>query len=56
MDQVVATYPTLAAKSVLQGTLFEGQKQYVLHITKDVASTTTGPRSSSMPSTTPARS
>jgi hypothetical protein len=37
MDQVVAAYPSLAAKSVLQGTLFEGQTQYVLHITKDVA-------------------
>ena len=36
MDQVVAAHPDLASKSVLQNTLFEGQKQYVLHITKDV--------------------
>ena len=37
MDQVVVAYPTLASKAILQGTLFEGQKQYVLHITKNVA-------------------
>jgi hypothetical protein len=37
MDQVVAAHPDLAKKSILQNTLFEGQKQYVLHITKDVA-------------------
>jgi hypothetical protein len=36
MDQVVAAHPDLAAKSISQGTLFEGQTQYVLHITKDV--------------------
>ena len=37
MDQVVAAHPDLAKKSILQSTLFEGQTQYVLHITKDVA-------------------
>ena len=37
MDQVVAAYPNLAEKSVLQSPLFEGQTQYVLHLTKDVA-------------------
>jgi Zinc carboxypeptidase len=36
MDQVVAAHPDLAAKSTVEETLFEGQKQYVLHITKDV--------------------
>ncbi|HET9298782.1 MAG TPA: M14 family zinc carboxypeptidase, partial [Candidatus Polarisedimenticolaceae bacterium] len=36
MDQVVAAYPNLAEKSVLQSPLFEGQTQYVLHLTKDV--------------------
>jgi hypothetical protein len=37
MDQVVAAYPSLAAKVILKNTLFEGQKQYAIHITKDVA-------------------
>ncbi len=36
MDQVVAAHPDLAQKSALAGPLFEGQTQYVLHITKDV--------------------
>ena len=37
MDQAVANYPNLAKKLTTQGTLFEGQKQYALLITKDVA-------------------
>jgi len=37
MDQVVAAHPDLAKKITLQNTLFEGQKQYAVHITKDVA-------------------
>ncbi|HEX5042862.1 MAG TPA: M14 family zinc carboxypeptidase [Candidatus Polarisedimenticolaceae bacterium] len=36
MDQVVAAYPNLAEKSISQSPLFEGQTQYVLHLTKDV--------------------
>src|SRR5262245_10114634 len=36
MDQVVAAHPDLAAKVTLKDTLFELQKQYALHITKDV--------------------
>ena len=38
MDQVVAAHPDLAAKVILKNALFEGQKQYAVHITKDVAS------------------
>ena len=37
MNQIVATYPTLAAKVTLKDTLFAGQQQYALHITKDVS-------------------
>jgi carboxypeptidase T len=37
MDQVVAAHPDLATKVILKNTLFEGQKQYAVHITKDVA-------------------
>ncbi|MBZ5640384.1 MAG: carboxypeptidase regulatory-like domain-containing protein [Acidobacteriia bacterium] len=37
MDQVQAAYPTLAKKFVLKDTLFEGQKQYAMKITKDVS-------------------
>jgi hypothetical protein len=37
MDQVVAAYPNLAKKIVLRNTLFAGQTQYALQITKDVA-------------------
>ncbi len=37
MDQVVAAHPGLVEKITLQNTLFEGQKQYAVHITKDVA-------------------
>lgn len=37
MDQIVATYPNIAKKLTLADTLFEGQKQYALLITKDVA-------------------
>ena len=37
MDQVVAAHPDLAAKLTLRNTLFEGQKQYAVHITKNVA-------------------
>jgi hypothetical protein len=36
MDQVVAAHPNLAAKITLKDTLFELQKQYAVHITKDV--------------------
>lgn len=36
LDSVVAAHPDLATKFTLQETLFEGQKQYALHITKDV--------------------
>jgi hypothetical protein len=36
MSQVVVAHPDLAAKSTLKDTLFELQKQYALHITKDV--------------------
>jgi len=36
VDDVVAAYPTLVKKFVLQETLFEGQKQIGLLITKDV--------------------
>ncbi|MBP7147324.1 MAG: immune inhibitor A [Acidobacteria bacterium] len=36
MDQVVANHPDLARKLLLEDTLFEGQKLYALHITKDV--------------------
>lgn len=37
MDQVVAAYPNLARKIILSNTLFAGQTQYALQITKDVA-------------------
>jgi carboxypeptidase T len=37
MDQVVAAHPDLAVKVILKNTLHEGQKQYAIHITKDVA-------------------
>jgi carboxypeptidase T len=37
MDSVQAAHPTLAKKYVLKGTLFEGQVQYALKITKDVS-------------------
>ncbi len=37
MDQVVAAHPDLAKKIVLRNTLYEGQTQYALQITKDVA-------------------
>jgi hypothetical protein len=37
MDQVVAAYPSLAKKITLRDTLFAGQTQYALQITKDVA-------------------
>jgi len=37
IDQVVAAHPDLAKKITLRNTLFEGQKQYAVHITKDVA-------------------
>jgi hypothetical protein len=36
MDQVVSEYPTLSRKLLLENTLFEGQKLYAMHITKDV--------------------
>lgn len=36
MDQVVVAHPDLAKKIVLTDTLFEGQRQYAVHITKDV--------------------
>jgi carboxypeptidase T len=36
MDQVVASHPDLAQKIILENTLFELQKQYAVHITKDV--------------------
>jgi len=36
MDQLVANYPTLAKKILLEDTLFEGQKIYAIKITKDV--------------------
>lgn len=36
MDQVQAAHPTIAKKVVLEDTLFEGQKQYAMKITKDV--------------------
>ena len=36
MNSVVAAHPTLARKITLRETLFEGQKQYAVHITKDV--------------------
>jgi len=36
LNGVVAAHPDLAAKIILKDTLFEGQKQYGLHITKDV--------------------
>ena len=35
-DQVVAAYPTLAQKMTLADTLYEGQQQYAVKITKDV--------------------
>ncbi len=37
MDQVQAAYPTLAKKVVMKDTLFEGQQQYAMKITKDVS-------------------
>lgn len=37
MDQVVANYPTLAEKITLNDLLFEGQTQYAMKITADVA-------------------
>jgi len=36
LDQVVANYPSLAKKVLLQGTLYEGQKVWAIKITKDV--------------------
>ena len=36
MNQVVAAHPDLAARITLEETLFEQQKQYALHITRDV--------------------
>ena len=36
MDQIVAAHPTLAKKILLQGTLFDAQKQYALKITQNV--------------------
>jgi len=36
MDQIVASYPTLAQKIALTGPLFEGQRVYAMKITKDV--------------------
>jgi len=38
VDEVVAAYPTLAKKLVLKETLFEGQEQIAVLITKDVPS------------------
>ena len=37
MDQVVAAHPDLAKKLILRSTLFAGQTQYALQITKDVS-------------------
>jgi hypothetical protein len=45
MDQIVAAHPTLAKKILLQGTLFDAQKQYALKITRTSTSRTTGRRS-----------
>lgn len=36
MDQVVATYPSLTQKVTLADTLYEGQQQYAVKITRDV--------------------
>ena len=36
LDQVVASYPTLAQKFVVAGPFFDGQTQYGIKITKDV--------------------
>ncbi len=44
VNQVVATYPSLAEKVILEGTLFEGQKQIAVHITKDVSLPNLRPR------------
>lgn len=43
MDSIVAAFPSLAKKIVTQNTLFEGQKQYALLLTKDVATANTRP-------------
>lgn len=44
INAVVAAHPNLAQKVLLQGTLFEGQQQWAVHITKDVAQPNLRPR------------
>jgi hypothetical protein len=56
IDQVVAAHADLAKKLVLTSPLYDGQTQYALLITKDVAIDNEDRPSSSTPNTTPERS